>query len=170
MDPEVRLSITTPTLLAACALTTIAEASALPDLQGPYLPVGLSFGGTSQGSDALAVGGELSAVYFTGLPADSDHPWFWVGGVADAVWAIEREALRHRVGAEAGWAFVGLELAYLGELDDGAYHPGINVRATLGFAALHVYGGYGHLFGAERTPDFAELGGLVKFPIPLHRL
>ncbi len=145
---------------------SVAGASALPRLDGLWMPIGVSLGGAirQEGSIGFVLGGELSVVDLR--PHNSANVW-WFGGVADATWDFAHEAMRHRVGAEVGLAVANFEVAYLGELHEGAYRPGFNLRAGFSQAFVSIYGGYGHLFGDGAGANFGELGFLVKFPIPL---
>jgi len=151
-----------PVAAAAVVLIAARQARATSwDPDGLWLPVGLQFGPSAveESREGAFIGGEASFVsYSRGV---------WIGGFADAVWDTGPGQLRHVIGPEIGWATFGIDVGYLGVLQDGEYRPGVAARAicTVGFAGL--YGRYGRVFGDAPTPGFGELGVQLKLPIPL---
>lgn len=145
--------------LPLVALLSSGEARA-SDFEGVFVPVGANVGGSMRTGDGggLVLGAEASVVYFNGA---------WVGAYADALWDFGPSELRHSIGPEIGLGPLGVDFGYLGAVRDGNYRPGYAARGMLTIALLSVYGRYGHVFGEPRNEEFAEVGVLLKVPIPV---
>ena len=160
--PRVLISVAGLLLLAGQPGPALADVG--PHLRsGWYLPIGLNLGAAihPELEHGFLLGGEVSAAFLftdTGL---------WSGFYADALWDFGPDSFRFSLGPEMGWGFLGLDVGYTGEVSDGRYHNGLQLRGliTMGFVA--VYGRWVHRFGDVTEHDFGEVGLLLKWPIPV---
>ena len=166
------LRTTLPALAAALlALAAPVRANAPPGpsdhrhgyiAPGWYLPVGLFAGGSlplgSDREESFLLGLEASAVYLFDV--------VWAGAFADARWVTGPGEGRYALGLEAGWAFVGAELALSTEVREDTVEVGFRVGAVLTLAFVALVGRWQHLVDAVE-PDALELGLLFKVPIAL---
>jgi hypothetical protein len=152
---------------AAALVTGLASARAFahpfPDTNH-YLPVGLAIGGAIHPvvDNGFLIGGEFSYARL-----NPDDQGFWVGGYVDALWDTGPGAFRFSTGPEIGWAFLGVDGGYIGQVSDSGYTHGVAVRPMLTLAFITLAGRYGHLFGDVRERDFGEITVLLKIPIPI---
>ncbi|MEZ4471157.1 MAG: hypothetical protein R3F60_10230 [bacterium] len=109
-------------------------------------------------SPAVQVGGEVSLVF-------TDTGGEWQGLYVDAVLVPETGLLQGSIGAELGRSFLGLDAGLLGVLDEDQHpHIGARARVVATLAFVGVYAGFG---GVGGRGAFAEVGTLVKVPLPL---
>jgi hypothetical protein len=134
--------------------------------KGVFLPVGVNLGGalhpSIRGGSGFLFGGEVSAVYHSHDP----HP-LWAGGYVDVLRDFGTGSTRFSLGPEFGWAFLGLDAGYLGQIKKGVYHHGVVGRFLLSIGVVTAYARWGHLFDDPAESNFGEFGALLKFPIPL---
>jgi hypothetical protein len=134
--------------------------------KGLFLPVGINLGGalhpSIKGGSGFLFGGEVSAVYHSHDP----HP-LWAGGYVDVLRDFGAGSTRFSIGPEFGWAFVGIDAGYLGQIRKGVYHHGFVGRFMLSIGLVTAYARWGHLFDDPTERNFGEFGALLKFPIPL---
>ena len=130
--------------------------------QGFFAMLGpnLSLSVDRETGSGFGVGTEASVVKLT-------PDLFWVGGYADALYAVESEEVRISVGPELGFSFAGPDAGYLVSASGprGTQH-GLVVRPmlTVGIGTLYFRSAW--LFGAHADWS-GEVGLLLKLPIEL---
>src|SRR5262249_37935169 len=142
------------------AVPRSAPADAGPPM-GWFAPVGVNVGGSLHHDvpGGFVLGGEASIVRFDGA---------WMGAYTDALWDFGADEFRFSVGPEIGIAFLGVDLGYLGTVSGDEYHHGVAVRGLLTLSLVGFYARWGHQFARdERSPDFGEVGALLKVPLPV---
>jgi hypothetical protein len=143
---------------AVSLLTGVAFADGGPKITDSlWMPVGVNLGwaANSPVPSGFLAGPEVSFVYL-----DQSGPW--VGVYADALYDGGRDRTRLSVGAEAGYAILGLDVGYVSTALGDREH-GVRGRLLLSFAAVHLYGGLGRL--ADST--YGEVGVLIKIPLQI---
>jgi hypothetical protein len=139
-----------------------AHADAFPHLApGWYLPVGVNVGVAVQegGGEGFVLGGEASIVHI------DFSTWLWYGAYVDTVGDFGRDSMRLSFGPELGCGPVGFDVGYLGEVRDGAWGHGFQLRIVVSMSLVSLYGRWGRLHGPARENDFGEAGLLFKFPV-----
>lgn len=161
MRPNATLAIAALLLVAAPAAADVGPKIT----SGWFLPVGLTLGAGLHPEEehGVVLGGEVSAAYLS----VRDLMW-WAGAYADVLYDFGTEATRFSVGPEVGLSVFGLDVGYLGVVDDqDGYASGLQVRGVVTIGFMAVYGRWGHVFGDVGEHDFGEVGLLIKAPIPL---
>lgn len=146
---------------------------------GWFLLPGLSLGGaatlvaSAPARWTFTLGGEVSAAYLWGTT--------WAGVYADGQWSTPGDRGRLGVGAEVGWAMVGVEAGWVAQLAPPSAgqpaHHGLRLGALATTGAVSWYLRWVHLpaqagGGASHLAHLAvqntvELGLLLKWPVGL---
>jgi hypothetical protein len=129
---------------------------------GWYAPVGVNLGASLHADvDAgFVLGAEASMAHW------NDEIAFWSGYYADALWDFRTDEFRFSVGPEIGWLCFGLDAGYVGIVRDTTYRHAVQLRPFIALGFVSVYGRWVRAFGDVAERDFAEVGTLIKFPIP----
>jgi len=132
---------------------------------GVYLPVGVNIGAEiyPKNRKGFILGGEISGVLFM------LDPGVWCGIYTDYLHNFKSNLNRMSTGIELGFTFFGLELGYLGEMNESIFRHGIRTGIIGSVGFVSVYGRYGYLF-EQGENHLIEMGVLLKFPIPLWRV
>ncbi len=149
--------------LGVLCAPTAAHADAGPKVRDSlWLPMGVNLGYSVNPdplSNGFLLGTELSLVYI-------GKDFMWAGVYGDVLRDSGSKSTRMSVGAEAGAAIFGLDVGYVRQLSDPAT-DGFRARFLLSLAAVHLYGGVGHLFAEPEGQTYGEAGVLLKFPLML---
>lgn len=155
-----KIGVLTLLLVGSLMVPTTVAANA-----GPFLPnkvFGVSPGFTLGVAPTLGsgpgffLGGELSVFYWRDA---------WFGGVVgDLIHDYHRGTKRFMVGPMFGFAFVGIDGGYLGEITPDGLRHGLAIRLFATIAVGSLYFRYGGVFDAR---DYVEVGLLLKIPIPI---
>ncbi|MBI5537227.1 MAG: hypothetical protein HY898_31185 [Deltaproteobacteria bacterium] len=129
-------------------------------VQGWYLPVGLNVGGAfHHESRGMILGAETSVAYYR-------RGW-WMGVYTDVLRDFGNDRTRWSVGPELGFSFVGIDGGFLTQLGEDKVYTGYQIRGLVTMSLLSLYGRGGWLPSHPSEQGFAEVGVLLKIPIPL---
>ncbi len=134
----------------------------IEDLEGWYMPVGITAGGTMHAFEDRTglLGVEVSVVHLQVGGGWLEHRW--IGLYSDAYWAGDHDEIRFSIGPEMGISFIGFDLGYMGVVSfDGSYTHGLTTRFLLTASIVSVYVRWNWL---AHEKDSGEIGALLKFP------
>ena len=126
------------------------------------LTLGARFGLGREDLTSFVLGAETSVVSL-------GNSMVWYGAYADVVYDFGYQATRVTVGPEFGWAYFGGDGGLAVQFDREGSQFGFAVRPlmTLGVAAAFLR--LEHFPGPDSSPGLAEVGALLKAPLPLRR-
>lgn len=156
--------------LLSCLVLTPAVAGAnvarggsyLPRLEGDWLPLGLVLGGSNHDDQD---GGTLFGAEASLTRLDR---FFW-GGWVDAVYDVVPRSFRFGIGPEIGWSILGVDGGFVGQVEHGAFRPGIAARLFLSFGSFGGFVRHEWLFGDGEDDRILELGFFLKLLVGLTR-
>jgi hypothetical protein len=152
-------------LVAALTLATLSPTAAradrfLQEQSGYALLLGPNIGGSFHKTPGALLGAELSLVHF------DDGVWF--GFYGDFLQDLGLRRSRWSFGPEMGLGPFGLDVGYVGELDDNNPRRGFRIRGLLSAFLVSAYLGTGML-ATEDNQRYAFREGGLLFKMPLAR-